>query len=121
MLAVKIVFVLGLVLSASIYLLTAPPIASPQHLPKLQFDGRSALRKRPSLVSTPIAYSKVATRLTVLRTEGDWVQVQIEGAINGWTQRDQGEIIPASLPQLTPRQRAKQQLHNLFEKVHGLF
>jgi hypothetical protein len=118
---VKVVFVLGLALSASIYPLTAPPIAPPQHPPKLQFDGRSALRKRPSLVSAPIAYSKAGTRLPVLRTEGDWVQVQIEGSINGWTQRDQGEITPPPLPQLTPRQRAKQQLHNLFEKVHGLF
>lgn len=116
-LTVGITLVLGLILTIFLYVMTAPPIEVLQVLSKLQFDGRSALRKRPSVESAPIAYSQQGTRLEILHSMDDWVQVRIEGSIKGWTEREQGMIIPPPPPQLTSRQRAKQRLHPIFAKL----
>ncbi|MCZ6679393.1 MAG: SH3 domain-containing protein [Candidatus Poribacteria bacterium] len=106
-LAVNSALFLSVTLATGLYVMTAPP-PSPQVPAKLQFHGRAALRKRPSLESAPIAYSKRGTKLEVLHAEGDWVRVRIEGSIKGWTQRDQGTIIPPPPLQLTRRQRVNQ-------------
>ena len=103
------------------YIVTAPDVEVSKELPRLYFQGRSALRKRPSLDSAPIAYAQQGTKLEILSTEGDWTQVRIEGAINGWTQSDQGTVTPPPPPLITSRQRAKQRLYNLANRLRDVF
>lgn len=56
-LSLMIFLVLLVIGGVGIYVLAAPPEAS-KTSPKLQLYGRSALRKRPSVNSAPIAYTK---------------------------------------------------------------
>ena len=58
LLSFKIVLVLWAIIGIIVYVMTAPPADAPDDPPKLQFHGRSALRKRPSTHSAPIAYTK---------------------------------------------------------------
>ena len=57
-LSLKIMLVFWVIIGILAYVMTAPPIEAPKEPVKLQFHDRSALRKRPSLDSAPIAYTK---------------------------------------------------------------
>ena len=53
-----LMLVFWVIIGILVYVMIAPPIEAPKDSVKMQFHDRSALRKRPSLNSAPIAYTK---------------------------------------------------------------
>ena len=65
-LTVGILFVLAIGAILGAYILQAPPVAQPGP-PKLQIHTRTALRRRPTVDSKPLAYTKDVYRFSLTR------------------------------------------------------
>ena len=116
-----LVFVLAPTAAIGLYVATAPPPPAYNQRSKLEFHERSDIRRRPTRNSFPFARAQKGTRLEILGAEDDWVQVRVEGAISGWTERSQGVVIAPPPLRLTRRQRAKQQLQGVFSALRNIF